>query len=73
MTLFASAAFTVGAPPLIGVPSGAVVIDSTWQMLDLVASNSFWPACLQEGGGESAEGPQTMQRCQVVRKIALFC
>src|SRR5262249_35125752 len=44
MILLPSSAGTVKAPPLITVPTDAVVIDGVWQMLQPIALNSFEPA-----------------------------
>jgi hypothetical protein len=44
MILFASAAGTVNAPPLILVPSGAVVIEGTWQIAQPTLANTASPA-----------------------------
>src|SRR5258708_2773175 len=44
MTLLPSAAPTVKAPPLITVPTDAVVIDGVWQILQPIALNRFDPA-----------------------------
>ena len=44
MILLPSAAPTVSAPPLITVPTAAVVIERVWQMLQPIALNRFDPA-----------------------------
>src|SRR5262245_30227716 len=45
MILLPSAAPTVSAPPLMTVPTAAVVIDRVWQMLQPIWSNRADPAC----------------------------
>src|SRR5256885_14591769 len=45
MILLPSAAGTMSAPPLIEVPTEAVVIDRVWQKLQPIASKRFDPAC----------------------------
>ena len=44
MTLLPSASGTVNAPPLITVPTAAVVMFGTWQMPQPIALNRFDPA-----------------------------